>query len=164
MEYLTYLDEADPGVATRQIHPELTWTEPVQFWDFHIYYDDKLRDQAHKLKEKLLKEFPKEAAEGSIMVKQLKEEKPLGPHYDYFWEVDVARVDVFAKVLSWFVQHHGDLSVLIHPQTGFDLLDHSVHALWLGERKELKTFVFPDHPTGVPAFGRVRPASQEQSL
>lgn len=156
MDYLTHLDDSDPLIATRPKHSGLTWTDPVEFWDFHVYYDEKTREQANKLKQKLLSDFPQEAKEGAIIVKQLKVEAPLGPHYDLFWEVDVARVDVFAKILSWFVQHHQDLSVLIHPQTGFDLLDHTTHALWLGERKELKTFVFPDHPTGVPPFGRVR--------
>lgn len=153
MNYLTNLSEADPEIATRPIVPGLTWTDPVEFWDFHVYYNDESRDEANKLKNKLLHDFPEAAEQGAIIVKELAKEVPIGPHYDLFWEVDVARVDVFAKVLSWFVQHHGSLSVLIHPQTGFDLRDHTSHALWLGEKKEIKAFVFPDHPTGVPAFG-----------
>lgn len=153
MEYLTHLNKDDPEVATRPKYPDLTWTDPVTFWDFHVYYDEATAEEAHALKNKILVDFPQEAAEGSIIVKQLKVEKAIGPHYDLFWEVDVARVDVFGKILSWFVQHHGSLSVLVHPQTGFDLLDHTHHALWLGEKKQLKTFIFPDHPTGAPRFG-----------
>lgn len=153
MEYLTELDPNDPGIATRPVIPELTWTSPVEFWDFHVYYDESTREESNALKNKLLQDFPLYALQGSIIVKQLKQEIAIGPHYDLFWEVDVARVDVFAKVLSWFVQHHGLLSVLVHPQTGFDLLDHTSHALWLGQKKELKTHVFPNHPTSVPAFG-----------
>lgn len=153
MEYLTHLNKDDPEVATRPKYPDLTWTDPVTFWDFHVYYDESTSEVAHALKNKILVDFPQEAAEGSIIVKQLKVEKAIGPHYDLFWEVDVARVDVFGKILSWFVQHHGSLSVLVHPQTGFDLLDHTQHALWLGEKKQLKTFIFPDHPTGAPRFG-----------
>lgn len=30
--------------------------------------------------------------------------------------------------------NHGDLPVLVHPETGADLADHTTHALWLGER------------------------------
>lgn len=156
MEYLTTLDPSDPSIATTPILPGLTWTAPVEFWDFHVYYDDATRDEANNLKYKLLEDFPKAAKEGAIIVKQLAKEVAIGPHYDLFWEVDVARVDVFAKVLSWLVQNHGTLSVLIHPQTGFDLLDHTKHALWLGDKKELKTFVFPEHATGVPPFGVAR--------
>lgn len=153
MEYLTELDASDPGVATRPIVDGLTWTDPVEYWDFHVYYDDATREEAIALRQKLLVDFPEYAQQGAIIVKKLPVEKAIGPHYDLFWEVDVARVDVFAKVLSWFVQAHGNLSVLIHPQTGFDLLDHTSHALWLGEKKELKTFVFPKHATGIPPFG-----------
>ncbi|SGZ52991.1 CIC11C00000000807 [Sungouiella intermedia] len=159
MEYLTELDPADPGKATRPILPGLTWTEPVEYWDFHVYYDDKSRDESNALKKRLLADFPEYASEGAIIVKQLPVEKAIGPHYDLFWEVDVARVDVFAKLLSWFVQHHGSLSVLVHPQTGFDLKDHTEHALWLGEKKELKTFVFPNTPTEIPPFGVRRQAA-----
>lgn len=157
MEYLTELDATDPGVATRPIYPELTWTEPVEYWDFHIYYDDDSRDESNALKKKLLADFPEYAKVGAIIVKQLPTEETIGPHYDLFWEVDVARVDAFAKLLSWFVQHHGSLSVLVHPQTGFDLKDHTSHALWLGEKKNLKTFVFPNEPTDIPPFGVRRP-------
>lgn len=153
MEYLTELDPQDPGVATRPIFPGLTWSDPVEYWDFHIYYDDGTRDEANALKRALLEEFPEYAKQGAIIVKQLPVEKAIGPHYDLFWEVDVARVDVFAKVLSWFVQRHGNLSVLVHPQTGFDLLDHTKHALWLGQKKELKTFIFPKEPAQIPPFG-----------
>lgn len=153
MEYLTELDPVDPGKATRPIISGLSWTDPVVFWDFHVYYDDATRDESNALKSRLLNDFPEYASEGSIIVKQLPVENPIGPHYYLFWEVDVARVDVFAKILSWFVQHHGSLSILIHPQTGFDLKDHTDHALWLGEKKEIKTSVFATEPTGVPAFG-----------
>ncbi|PVH13706.1 uncharacterized protein CXQ87_001822 [Candidozyma duobushaemuli] len=98
MEYLTHLNKDDPEVATRPKYPDLTWTAPVTFWDFHVYYDEATSEEAHALKNKIL---------------QLKVEKAIGPHYDLFWEVDVARVDVFGKILSWFVQHHGSLSALI---------------------------------------------------
>lgn len=153
MDYLTHLNKENPEVATKPKYPDLTWTDPVAFWDFHVYYDDETRDEANALKAKVIADFPEYAQEGSIIVKQLKTEVAIGPHYDLFWEVDVARVDVFAKVLSWFVQHHGNLSVLVHPNTGHDLWDHTKHALWLGERKQLKTFIFADHPTKVGTFG-----------
>ncbi|KAM3119066.1 hypothetical protein RJF_2952 [Candidozyma auris] len=100
MDYLTTLNADNPELATKPIHSKLTWTDPVQYWDFHVYYDERTRDEANALKQKLLDDFPEQAKEGSIIVKQLKVEEPIGPHYDLFWEVDVARVDVFAKVLN----------------------------------------------------------------
>lgn len=161
MDYLTNLDAADPKKATTPIVSGLTWTAPVQYWDFHVYYDDRTRDESNALRARLLEDFSEYAKEGSIIVKKLPTEQAIGPHYDLFWEADIARVDVFAKVLSWFVQNHGSLSVLIHPQTGHDLLDHTHHALWLGEKKELKTQVFKDEATTIPEFGvrRVSPST-----
>lgn len=153
MEYLTNLDPEHPEKATTPVVSGLTWTEPVQYWDFHVYYDDATRSESNSLRTKLLEDFESYAKEGAIIVKKLPTEKAIGPHYDLFWEADIARVDVFAKVLSWFVQHHGNLSVLIHPQTGNDLMDHTKHALWLGEKKRLKTEVFPKEPTLIPEFG-----------
>ena len=47
------------------------------------------------------------------------------------------RPEVFIKVLSWFQLNHGNLSVLIHPQTGDDVKDHTSSALWLGEKLPL---------------------------
>jgi aromatic ring-cleaving dioxygenase len=32
---------------------------------------------------------------------------------------------------------HAELDVLIHPETGDDVADHTVNALWLGERLAL---------------------------
>lgn len=153
MEYLTNLDPADPKKATTPIIPELTWGEPVEYWDFHVYYDDEKRAESNAIRDRLLAEFADYAKEGAIIVKKLQLENAIGPHYDLFWEADVARVDVFAKVLSWFVQNHGSLSVLIHPQTGHNLLDHTHHALWLGEKRRLKTYIFKDEPSTIAEFG-----------
>lgn len=162
MEYLTELPEDNPAIAVTQIHPDLKWTEPVEYWDFHVYYDEATRDESSRLREKLLSDFPEFLAEGAIIVKKLPTETAIGPHYDLFWEADVARIDAFARVLSWFVLNHGNLSVLIHPQTGWDKLDHTERALWLGEKKRLKVDVLPENQL-VPPFGvrRPRPAKAE---
>ena len=34
--------------------------------------------------------------------------------------------------------NHRDFPVLLHPETGNDLVDHRDHAVWLGERLPLK--------------------------
>jgi DOPA 4,5-dioxygenase len=40
-------------------------------------------------------------------------------------------------VAYWLMRHHGPHSILIHPNTGDDLADHTRHALWLGEPLDL---------------------------
>ena len=43
----------------------------------------------------------------------------------------------FAKVVPWLMLNHEGLDILIHPETGDDVIDHTDHALWLGEKLEL---------------------------
>ncbi|EMG49662.1 putative 21.2 kDa protein [Candida maltosa Xu316] len=144
MDYVTNLPRDNPSVATTSIYG-LKYTDPVKYYDFHVYY------YAHKpasLKEskdllnKLLADFPEDTGNGSILVKQLPDDKVIGPHSTQFWEADVLRPEVFVKVLSWFQLNHGNLSVLIHPQTGDDFKDHSSSALWLGDKLPIFFEVF----------------------
>lgn len=153
MDYVTHLDRADPSLAVTPRLPGLKFFDPVKYWDFHVYYDDTNKAESTRLRQQLLDTFPEYAVDGSILVKKLPNDNAIGPHYFPFWEVDVARADVFAKVLSWFSLHHGLLSVLVHPQTGNDLKDHTIHDLWLGKKLALKLEVFPSESRGIPEFG-----------
>lgn len=58
---------------------------------------------------------------------------PIGPHVCPMYQVAFA-IDVFPAFVPWLMLNHGELSVLIHPNTGRDRDDHLLHALWLGER------------------------------
>lgn len=161
MEYVTHLPQ-DPEAATKSKYG-LSFTHPVQYYDFHVYYYARIeesRAEADELRAALLAAFPQECAEGAIIVKKLPDDRVIGPHITQFWEADVKRPEVFVQVLSWFQLHHGALLVLIHPQTGDDLADHTDRALWLGTRLPVITAVFG--PRGeVPEFGvrRAPPAS-----
>ena len=43
--------------------------------------------------------------------------------------------------------------MLIHPQTGEDLLDHTSRALWLGKPLPIIESVFSNVDKGIPEFG-----------
>ena len=43
-----------------------------------------------------------------------------------------------AEVYPWFVQHHQQLDILLHPNTGCAVADHTDYASWLGQEWELK--------------------------
>jgi len=45
--------------------------------------------------------------------------------------------DLFGRFVPWLALNHQGLSVLIHPETGDDPIDHSEYALWLGEKLEV---------------------------
>jgi DOPA 4,5-dioxygenase len=42
--------------------------------------------------------------------------------------------DQFDKVVPWLMLHRGGLDILVHPNTGDALADHTDRALWLGEK------------------------------
>ncbi|CUM67644.1 uncharacterized protein PRCAT00005345001 [Priceomyces carsonii] len=155
MEYLSNLLKENPSSATRSVH-NISFTFPVRYYDFHVYYfahDKSSSDESDSLRDRLLNEFQEDCSDGSIIVKKLPNDKVIGPHPTQFWEADVCRPEVFVKVLSWFQLHHGNLSVLIHPQSGNDLADHTTNALWLGERLPLLTNKLPQESLGIPEFG-----------
>jgi len=37
--------------------------------------------------------------------------------------------------------HRQELNILVHPETGDDVADHTLHSLWLGEKLELNVEV-----------------------
>ncbi|MET3426353.1 aromatic ring-cleaving dioxygenase [Actinoplanes tereljensis] len=52
-------------------------------------------------------------------------------------QVELTSVQLGA-VVEWLMLNRAGLSVLIHPETGSDLLDHTDHALWLGSPLSLR--------------------------
>jgi aromatic ring-cleaving dioxygenase len=55
-----------------------------------------------------------------------------GPHPIPTFEIHYDQAH-YNHVLGYLKEHHGDLSVLIHQDTGDDVPDHSENILWLGE-------------------------------
>ena len=45
--------------------------------------------------------------------------------------------DVFAELVPWLALNRRGLTLLLHPETGDALADHSTHVMWLGESVEL---------------------------
>jgi DOPA 4,5-dioxygenase len=46
--------------------------------------------------------------------------------------------EAFARVVPFLMLNRGELAVLVHPDTGDDLTDHTRHTLWLGEQLALR--------------------------
>lgn len=53
------------------------------------------------------------------------------------FEVNVFNPEQLGALMSWFVQNRGPCSVLIHPNTGNDVKDHTTNGTWLGEKVPL---------------------------
>lgn len=113
----------------------------VVSYDIHTYWNNNNENErkfSYELREKVQKEFAKEIENGDIRVYKFWD-KPIGPHPINMWEIDFKKPELFPKLVSFYQLNHGKLSVLIHPRSGNDLLDHTNHALWLGHKQRLDT-------------------------
>lgn len=58
-------------------------------------------------------------------------DRPVGPHPLPMFEIEFPRQGREA-VVAWVERHRGAFTVLLHPETGNDLIDHRDRAVWLG--------------------------------
>ena len=101
--------------------------DPAIITDYHahIYYDPATtRDQAARLRERVAAAFP-EAVIGRW------HDELVGPHLKSMYQVAFPRT-LLASFLPWLMLNRDGLIVLVHPETGDDVADHSAHAAWLG--------------------------------
>jgi aromatic ring-cleaving dioxygenase len=97
----------------------------------HVYYDPTAtRETAAQLREALAGAFP-DAVLGRW------HDVPVGPHPGAMYQVAFA-ADRLAAILPWLILNRHGLTVLVHPETGDDLEDHTEHAAWLGEKLPLR--------------------------
>jgi DOPA 4,5-dioxygenase len=99
----------------------------------HVYFEGKTTEQARKLCQEAANLF------GVVMGRV--HEKPVGPHP--YWSCQLAfDAAQFDRLIPWLDEHRDGLNVLVHPQTGNSLEDHTTHASWLGEPAKLNLSMF----------------------
>ena len=94
----------------------------------HIYFDTTTRDLAAVVREGLGAKFDVRLGRWH--------DKPIGPHPKAMYQVAFLP-NQFAKVVPWLMLNREQLDILIHPETGDDVRDHTNHALWLGNKLDL---------------------------
>ncbi|KIY62943.1 hypothetical protein CYLTODRAFT_360742 [Cylindrobasidium torrendii FP15055 ss-10] len=107
-------------------------------FDFHIYYIQSDKEQlefARSLHERIRREFPE------MRIYRFWE-VPVGPHPTAMFEVNVFDPHMTGTLFSWLAVNRGPCSVLIHPNTGDELKDHTTLATWMGQPWPLKTDIF----------------------
>ena len=60
---------------------------------------------------------------------------PVGPHTTGMFEVDISSPHDFGMFVPWLSLNRGSLSILVHPNTGAPLDDHTINAMWMGEER-----------------------------
>jgi DOPA 4,5-dioxygenase len=97
----------------------------------HIYYDPaKTKDAAARLREGLGVAFPG-ATLGSW------HDEPVGPHTVAMYQVAFG-VEDFARLAPWLMLNRSGLDILVHPLAGNAYDDHTVYAMWLGDKLPLR--------------------------
>ena len=103
-------------------------TSEIKGFHAHVYFDPTSRDAAARVREGLGARFEVQLGRWH--------DKPIGPHPKSMYQVKFLP-DQFGAVVPWLMLNREGLDVLVHPETGDDVGDHSHRALWLGEKLEL---------------------------
>lgn len=97
----------------------------------HVYFQESTRASAESLYEKLGEVFGDKIHRNAIA------NGPRGPHVQNMFGLGIPKVH-FEELLGFLLLNHGKHSVLFHPVTDNELLDHTHHALWVGQVQALE--------------------------
>jgi DOPA 4,5-dioxygenase len=98
----------------------------ITHYHAHIYYDPATtRDRAARLREKISATFP------TAIVGRW-HDALVGPHLRSMYQVVISQA-MLASFLPWLMLNRDGLTVLLHPETDNSYLDHTAHAVWMGE-------------------------------
>jgi DOPA 4,5-dioxygenase len=103
-------------------------SQAITGFHVHVYFDPPTRATALGVRDGLAERFDVEL--GRI------HDRAMGPHPKSMYQVKFVPSE-FSALLQWLMLNHAGLDVLIHPETGDDVADHTVNALWLGEKLTL---------------------------
>ncbi|PVF98340.1 hypothetical protein CPB86DRAFT_784966 [Serendipita vermifera] len=124
--------------------------DEIKEWHFHIYFHQK-NSREHKeaiaLRDAVLR-LRKAGAFVAVPLWRVNE-WPMGPHPVGSYEI-WCPTESFASVFSYLCQNHGSLSVLIHPLTRHERLDHSARSAWIGAPFPLDLSTLPVLSAKIP--------------
>ena len=94
----------------------------------HVYYNEETRHRAGMIRKKI---------ESGFTVKMGRwRDEPVGPHPQPMYQV-AFESNLFGELVPWLMLHRNDLDILVHPNTGSSLNDHTTNAIWLGNKLAL---------------------------
>jgi DOPA 4,5-dioxygenase len=123
----------------------MTAIEPalVRSYHAHVYYRPETRAHADLVRDQLAARFPVRLGRWHDAL--------VGPHSRSMYQVAFP-AEAFGTLVPWLMLNRGPLDVLVHAETGNDLLDHTAHTLWLGESLPLRleALAAPETGEGAP--------------
>ncbi|KAI9291680.1 dopa 4,5-dioxygenase, partial [Neoconidiobolus thromboides FSU 785] len=116
----------------------MSFPSPIKYFDLHFYFkewDSASVASITTLRQSFIQAFP------HIKVFELVP-RPVGPHPVGMFEAHVMSEEDLGKIIPWLLVNRNGHSVLVHPNTDNALNDHSIHAVFVGEKQELKLSIF----------------------
>lgn len=95
----------------------------IRGYHAHVYFDAGTREFAEQLREAIGARF--EVNLSRVL------DHPIGPHLQPMYQV-AFNGDELGKIVPWLMLNRNGLSILIHPNTGDEVADHTHNPLWLG--------------------------------
>jgi aromatic ring-cleaving dioxygenase len=95
----------------------------------HVYYAPETRPLAERLREAVGERF-------SVRVGSWHDE-PVGPHSVAMYQLAFPN-DLFPRLVPWLMLNRDGLDVLVHPLGDSAYDDHTIYAMWLGDKLPLK--------------------------
>ncbi|MEM7250639.1 MAG: DOPA 4,5-dioxygenase family protein [Pseudomonadota bacterium] len=108
-------------------------TDAIGGYHAHVYYDEHSKPAAAMLREAIESTFDLTVGRWH--------DKPVGPHPCWSYQITFPN-ELFATIVPWLSLNRQGLNILVHPQSGDDLADHTDHAMWLGDSQALRVEMF----------------------
>jgi aromatic ring-cleaving dioxygenase len=101
----------------------------------HIYYDALSRPRAAELRA---------AVEQNFTIRMGRwHDVPVGPHPQAMYQIAFEN-DQFPTLMPFLIMNRMGLTILLHPESGRPLDDHTINAVWMGEILPLVTSILPE--------------------
>ncbi|CAG8510761.1 18564_t:CDS:2 [Acaulospora morrowiae] len=157
------LEEEKSSETRSSLDEEL---EEIKEFHFHVYFfqdNQKNRESALALREKIV-ELTKKGFFHPVPFHNINF-SPVGPHSIGSYEVWCPK-EYFSRTYSWFLLNRGVHSVLVHPLTKEQLIDHTDRAAWMGQSVPLDLKKLPpvlkEVPKQYPELGLGYSAPEEK--
>ncbi len=84
-------------------------------------------------------------------------DRPVGPHDRPMFQIAFAP-ELFAALVPWLMLNHGDLSILVHPNSGRPRRDHVADRIWIGAALPIAEEVLPEREEEAEQAGQINTA------
>lgn len=117
--------------------------EVIQGFHFHTYFFQNNAEESRRIQEvrDLVHKEIVSGRMGSCVMESLHKE-PIGPHPIGMFNT-CCNVSSVGTGVSFFMQYRGSLSVLLHPLTKSEYIDHTERPFWLGQSLPLDVSDLP---------------------